>query len=132
MNNLMIYLENTVDSEVFDIVCDVFGDELNNYPQYHTFKARNIINKLIEKSRKDYYTKSKQEIDKLKVEDKDLNSQIKILLKSESYKEFKINLFKYKLNKSDEEIKKLKKENKKLKERKNSSKLNIFNKLRGR
>ena len=132
MNNLMLYLENTVDSEVFDIVCDVFGDELNNYPQYHAFKARNIINRLIEKSRENYYNKSKQEIDKLTVTDKDLNSQIKILLKSESYKEFKINLFKYKLNKTDEDIKKLKKENKKLKERKNPSKLNIFNKLRGR
>jgi len=115
MHNLMMYLENNIDGDVYNIVLEVFKDDIKyfqNYEkEYFTFKALNILNNILEMNNNSYFLEAKTEL-----ENYDLNlAEITLLKKAENISEYKTNLFKYKLDSSKKEYDKLLKENEELK-----------------
>jgi len=115
IGNLMMYLENNIDSDVYNIVIEVFKDDIRyfeNYEtKYFTFKALNILNNVLKKNDNAYFLEAKNE---LKNYDLNLN-EIVMLKKAENISEYKINLFEYELEASEKEYGKLLKENDELK-----------------
>ena len=111
MHNLMMYLENNIDSEVYDIVGEVFEDDLSYFKNYEreylTFKSSNILNKILEKNTTDYFLKAK---DELKGYDLNLD-EIEILNQSENISDYKIKIFKSKIESSKMEYETLLSEN---------------------
>ena len=66
MHNLIIYLTDNADEEVYDIVCDVFDEDMNyfkNYKkEYDRFRRFNISNKILSENSEEYYQKAKTEL----------------------------------------------------------------------
>lgn len=111
MHNLMIYLENNIDSEVYDIVGEVFEDDLSYFKNYEreylTFKSSNILNKILEKNTNDYFLKAKNELN-----DYDLNlNELEMLNKSDNISDYKIKFFTSKIESSKMEYETLLSEN---------------------
>ena len=102
MNNLMLYLDGNIDDEVYDIVCEVFDEKYfeKHKEEYDSFKKSNISNKILVENTQEYYLKAKSELG----------------LKHDSLNEYKIDLFKSKLNEIKEEYTVLLNENESLKE----------------
>jgi len=125
MHNLMMYLENNIDSEVYDIVGEVFEDDLSYFKNYEreylTFKSSNILNKILEKNTNDYFLKAKNELN-----DYDLNlNELEMLNKSDNISDYKIKFFTSKNESAKRQYETLLKENNDLKdELKKQEKLN--------
>ncbi len=111
MHNLVMYLENNIDSEVYDIVAEVFEDNLRYFKNYEneylTLKALNILNNILENNTNDYFLKAK---DELKGYDLNLD-EIEILNQSENISDYKIKIFKSKIESSKMEYETLLSEN---------------------
>ncbi len=101
MYNLMLYLNDNVDAEVYDIVCEVFDEKyFEGYKsEYDSFKRLNILNKILEENTEDYFLKAKDELG----------------LKENSLKEYKIGLFESKMDLMEAEYNELLSENERLK-----------------
>ena len=101
MYNLMLYLNDNVDAEVYDIVCEVFDEKyFEGYKsEYDSFKRLNILNKILEENTQEYYLKAKDELG----------------LKEDSLKEYKIGLFESKMDLKEAEYDELLSENERLK-----------------
>ena len=111
----MMYLENNIDGDVYNIMLEVFKDDIcyfQNYEkEYFTFKALNILNNIMERNNNSYFLEAKNELKNC-----DLNlTEISLVKKAENISEYKINLFKYKLDSSKKEYGNLLKENEELK-----------------
>lgn len=140
-NNLILYLKDNVDSEVYEIVENVFNDDMTYFKNYENeymeFKVQNLLNNILEKNTNEYFLKVKEELSN--------NPNLDILEKSADIEEYKINLFSRELEIKTQEYNKVLEENENLKERYeieksfkdeiNNSKswklLNKFRKLRG-
>lgn len=101
MHNLMLYLNDNVDAEVYDIVCEVFDEKyFEGYKsEYDSFKRSNILNKILEENTQEYFLKAKDELG----------------LKEDSLKEYKIGLFESKMDLMEAEYDELLGENERLK-----------------
>ena len=101
MHNLMLYLNDNVDAEVYDIVCEVFDEKyFESYKsEYDSFKRSNILNKILEENTQEYFLKAKDELG----------------LKEDSLKEYKIGLFESKMDLKEAEYIELLSENERLK-----------------
>ena len=101
MYNLMLYLNDNVDAEVYDIVCEVFDEKyFEGYKsEYDSFKRSNLLNKILEENTQEYYLKAKDELG----------------LKEDSIKEYKIGLFESKMDLKEAEYDELLSENERLK-----------------
>lgn len=110
VHNLMVYLDGNIDVEVYDIICDVFGSDMDyfkNYKEeYSAFKKDNILNKILVENTQEYYLKAKKELN----------------LKEDSLTEYKKELFKSKFNESEDEYIRLSYKNDILKEELESEK----------
>ena len=66
MDYFIFILNNTVDVEYYDIVCEVFSEPENyfkNYKEeYESFKKANILNKILVENTPEYYLKTKAEL----------------------------------------------------------------------
>lgn len=121
------YLYNTIDAEIYDIVCDVFDMEYfrNHEEKYESFKKSNILNKIHVENTSEYYLKARNELN----------------LKPDSLTEYKKEYFRFQLNKKEKEHDMISHENKRLmneymveksfnEEIKNSKSWKIMNKFR--
>lgn len=101
MHNLMLYLDGNIDTEVYDIVCDVFDEGyFENYEnEYASFKKSNILNRILVENTEEYYLKAKGELG----------------LKQDSLTEYKKDYFKSQLDSKEEEYSLLIGENERLK-----------------
>ena len=101
MYNLMLYLNDNVDAEVYDIVCEVFDEKyFEGYKsEYDSFKRSNLLNKILEENTQEYFLKAKDELG----------------LKEDSLKEYKIGLFESKMDLMEAEYNELLSENERLK-----------------
>ena len=101
MHNLMLYLNDNVDAEVYDIVCEVFDEKyFESYKsEYDSFKRSNILNNILEENTQEYFLKAKDELG----------------LKEDSLKEYKIGLFESKMDLKEAEYIELLSENERLK-----------------
>lgn len=131
MHNLMMYLNDNVDGEVYDIVCDVFDEGyFKDYEnEYESFKRSNILNRILSENTQEFYLKAKGELG----------------LEEDSLIEYKKGLFKSRLDSMENEYETLsaehemlKKEfkaeksfNEKVKGSKSWKLMNRFRKIRG-
>ena len=103
MNNLILFLNNKVDVEFYDIVCEVFyerEDYFKNYKdEYESFKKANILNKILVENTQEYYLKAKAELG----------------LAYKSLEEYKIEYFKTQLKIKEKEYREELSKNNKLK-----------------
>jgi hypothetical protein len=101
MHNLMMYLDGNVDSDVYDIVCEVFDDEyFTNYKEeFDSYKKSNVSNKILVENTKEYYLKAKEELG----------------LEPDTLAEYKKDLFKSEMDLKEREYAELTSENERLK-----------------
>ncbi|WP_458453923.1 glycosyltransferase family 2 protein [Methanobrevibacter sp.] len=141
IHNLILYLTDNVDSEVYELVENIFKDDMSIFKDYEEeymeFKVNNLLNNVLEKNTEEYYELVKNELSEV--------DDLEILKKSENLQEYKIKYFESKLSSYSAEHRELVKVNSDLKEKYNLEKsfndkvkssrrwkiLNVLRKLRG-
>ena len=102
MDYMMVYLNDNIDWEIYEIVCEVFDEKYfqDCKSEYESFRENNILNRILEENTQEHYLKAKKEFG----------------LEPDSLGEYKIDLFKSELNNKEKEYNNLLNENESLKD----------------
>lgn len=102
MDYMMVYLNDNIDWEIYEIVCEVFDEKYfqDCKSEYESFRENNILNRILEENTQEHYLKAKKELG----------------LEPDSLGEYKIDLFKSELNNKEKEYNNLLNENESLKD----------------
>ena len=114
VNNLMMYLKGNASGELYEIVSEVFHDDMGYFKgyesQFNEFRITSLLMNVLDTNTNERFLEVKNELS-----DDVFNEELEILKRSNDLSEYKVKYFKYRLDSGKKRYGELVKENEELK-----------------